>query len=700
MNPEARRGTVEGGSRTVGRQYLPLGIDVCGLECLVVGGGRIGTRKALTLSRAGARVTVLSPEISPRLAGAAARGEISWRRGAYDPEALRDRALVVAATDDPRLNLAVREDCERLGVLSCVVSPGRASRVVFPAVHRADGLTVAVHSDGRDCAASRRARDRIAEVMRAPRTGRARLCVLGLERGRVPEEFFAELDRAAGRLRGVLLTGRDFSEAMILSTCRRWECWFLAASPAAGARELRGLIHERSGLLLEEEMAGFRLESGPAASLRLLEVACGLRSSLPGETEIVGQLRDARDRFLPESSSPLRRTVDHVLHLQRRIRRDAGLVPVGGGWVARTLSQVTAGRSGRATPRVVVLGMGGLGTKLRDRLAREGLKVSAVSRRVAQDVEGVHPSERLEELLDAADVAVVTSAGEEEREKLSRRRRAGLLRVVDLSSASGLGRIGRPELSGADADGIAAARALAFEHALKPAPNCLGGSRLRLGARGSRLSRVQVGEALRFIGQVAPAAEFEVVAMDTPGDRDRSTPLPAVAAEDFFTRDLDRALLEGRIDLAAHSAKDLPSSVPDGLVVAALLPSFAPWECLVAKNGRTLAELPPGAVVGTSSARRREWLLARRPDLVPREVRGNVHGRVEQLDAGEFDALILAAAGLIRLNLAGRITQVFDLEDFAPPAGQGSLALLVRAGDGRLRRALGPLDLGDRRGLP
>jgi hydroxymethylbilane synthase len=173
-----------------------------------------------------------------------------------------------------------------------------------------------------------------------------------------------------------------------------------------------------------------------------------------------------------------------------------------------------------------------------------------------------------------------------------------------------------------------------------------------------------------------------------------------VAETDFFTRDLDRALLDGRIDLAVHSAKDLPARLPGGLAVAALTPAFAPRDALVSRRGQPLGELPPGARVGTSSDRRRQQLLALRSDLAPCDVRGNVPDRVRQLEAGRYDALVLAVAGLVRLGMEEHIAQVFGLSEFPPAPGQGALALLVRRSDRRLRRALARLDLGDRRDLP
>ncbi len=385
-----------------GRRYLPLGVDVSNLPCLVVGGGRVGSRKALTLAEAGARVTVLAPEISESLREALESGDIAWERAVYHAESLEGQRLVVAATDDSALNIRIGGEADAQGILACVVSSGRSSRVIFPAVHRRGDLTVAVHSDGRDPVAARRTRDSLALL--------------------------------------------------------------LAAEPGNGAALDRGNI--------------------------------------------------------------------------------------------------------------------------------------------------------------------------------------------------------------------------------------------RVGGRGSALSVAQMNEALVSLRALLPGTPFEVKTLETPGDRDKHTPLPTVREEDFFTRDLDDALLSGDIDLAVHSAKDLPVPLPDGLCVAALLPATIPWECLVAREADSLSTLPAGARVGTSSERRRERLGALRPDLEPREIRGDIPDRLAQLDDGKFDALILAAVGLVRLGLTDRITQVFTPREFPPMPGQGALALMVREADTALRHALAPLDLGDREGLP
>ena len=149
------------------RHYLPLGLDLTGWECLVVGGGRVGARKAATLASAGARVTLVSPELGPAAAQAARNGAFRWRRARYAADHLDGIRLVVAATDNAALNLQIGQEASARGLLFCIASSGRSSSVIFPAIHRRDGLTVAVHSDGRRCARSRSLRDRIAQVLDA-----------------------------------------------------------------------------------------------------------------------------------------------------------------------------------------------------------------------------------------------------------------------------------------------------------------------------------------------------------------------------------------------------------------------------------------------------------------------------------------------------------------------------------------------------
>ncbi len=148
------------------RRYLTLGIDVSGWKCVVVGGGPIGTRKALKLAGGGARVTVVAPALGARLRAAAAAGKLAWRRARYAPACLAGARLAVAATDDPALNARIARDAEARGALCCVASPGRLSRVIFTAACERGGVAVAVHTHGRRCGLARRVRDAVRTLLR------------------------------------------------------------------------------------------------------------------------------------------------------------------------------------------------------------------------------------------------------------------------------------------------------------------------------------------------------------------------------------------------------------------------------------------------------------------------------------------------------------------------------------------------------
>lgn len=200
---------------------------------------------------------------------------------------------------------------------------------------------------------------------------------------------------------------------------------------------------------------------------------------------------------------------------------------------------------------------------------------------------------------------------------------------------------------------------------------------LRVGARPSLLSRRQVemlAEQLAVKG-----VDVRFVALTTLGDRDLTRPIAALGAEDCFTGDITAALLAGEIDLAVHSAKDLPLAPTAGIVDAAVLPRGSAEEVLVSRTGATLAELPAGARVGTSCVRRTSQLRRRRPDLAVASIRGAVPDRVAAVDRGEFDAVILAAAGLDRLQLSHRIVQRFGFHEFLPAAAQGAIVVQSRA---------------------
>jgi uroporphyrinogen III methyltransferase/synthase len=207
----------------------------------------------------------------------------------------------------------------------------------------------------------------------------------------------------------------------------------------------------------------------------------------------------------------------------------------------------------------------------------------------------------------------------------------------------------------------------------------------RVGTRGSRLARVQTQDALDRLAALFAGLSFETVVVDTPGDRDLKTDLRESPA-DFFTRDLDDALRERRIDLAVHSAKDLPDPVPADLDWFWLPWREDPRDAWVLPPGKRMADLPAAPVVGVSSARREAYCRQRLPGAVLKPIRGSILSRLEQLDVGAFDAVLMAGAALNRLGLSERVAEWIPLTEGSVPAGQGYLAVTFRLGDPALTR--------------
>lgn len=211
---------------------------------------------------------------------------------------------------------------------------------------------------------------------------------------------------------------------------------------------------------------------------------------------------------------------------------------------------------------------------------------------------------------------------------------------------------------------------------------------LRIGTRGSPLALAQahmVEEALKASGAVT-----EVVVMSTSGDRIIDRALMDIGGKGLFTQEIEDALLDGRLDLAVHSAKDMPTVLPDGLILAGYLPREDVRDCLVTVSGHRLTELPYGAKVGTASLRRGALVRRIRPDLRIEVFRGNVQTRLTKLRDGVVSATLLARAGLRRLGLEDVATEVLDINAFPPAVGQGAIAIETRAGDDTLAAALAP----------
>ncbi len=215
---------------------------------------------------------------------------------------------------------------------------------------------------------------------------------------------------------------------------------------------------------------------------------------------------------------------------------------------------------------------------------------------------------------------------------------------------------------------------------------------LRIGTRGSRLALWQAEHTAERIGRLPDAPAVEVVKIRTEGDRIVDVPLSAVSGQAFFTKEIEQALLDGRVDLAVHSMKDLATRIPEGLTIAAVPEREDPRDVVVSRDGSPLDKLPAGARVGTSSLRRRALVMRLRPDLELAELRGNVPTRLEKLREGRYDAIVLAAAGPKRLGLEEHIAEFLAPESFPPAVSQGALAIETRADDEATRRWIRPLD--------
>ncbi|WP_337909483.1 hydroxymethylbilane synthase [Vibrio cholerae] len=218
---------------------------------------------------------------------------------------------------------------------------------------------------------------------------------------------------------------------------------------------------------------------------------------------------------------------------------------------------------------------------------------------------------------------------------------------------------------------------------------------IRIATRQSPLALWQANYVKDALMAAHPGLQVELVTMVTRGDVILDTPLAKVGGKGLFVKELEIAMLEGRADLAVHSMKDVPVDFPDGLGLVTICEREDPRDAFVSNTYAKIEDLPSGAIVGTCSLRRQCQLKAARPDLVIKELRGNVGTRLSKLDAGEYDAIILAAAGLKRLELESRIRSFIEPEQSLPAVGQGAVGIECRVDDQRVRALLAPLNHAD-----
>lgn len=214
---------------------------------------------------------------------------------------------------------------------------------------------------------------------------------------------------------------------------------------------------------------------------------------------------------------------------------------------------------------------------------------------------------------------------------------------------------------------------------------------IRVATRGSLLALTQTGWVIDRLKELNPGTEFELHTFKTVGDKVLDVALSQIGGKGLFTKELEDALLDGRADLAVHSLKDMPTELPPGLVLGCIPDREDPRDVVITRDGARFAELPAGALIGTSSLRRVAQLRAQRPDLQYVSIRGNVDTRLRKLEEGQVSGLVMAAAGLHRVGFAARITEYLDPAYCLPAPGQGALAIEIRETDGRTGQVAGRL---------
>ncbi len=215
-------------------------------------------------------------------------------------------------------------------------------------------------------------------------------------------------------------------------------------------------------------------------------------------------------------------------------------------------------------------------------------------------------------------------------------------------------------------------------------------SRLRIASRESALALWQSQHIKQRLEKLYPGLEVEINGMTTQGDKILDVPLARIGGKGLFVKELESSMLAGDTDIAVHSMKDVPMEFPPGLELAAICERESPYDAFISNQYETLEQLPEGAVLGTSSLRRQCQIAALRPDLQIRTLRGNVNTRLAKLDAGEFDAIVLAESGMRRLGFDDRISQVLE-QSCLPAVGQGALGIECRSDDEQIRALLAPL---------
>ncbi len=497
---------------------------------------------------------------------------------------------------------------------------------------------------------------------------------------------------------------------IVLSTCNRMEIYIHSAAGRECAARVTGSLVSRFDCTGEIIQRHFYALHDEAAARHLFRVASGLDSQVLGETEILGQVKAARlsgresglaGAFL---DSLFAKAVETGIEVRARTGISRGSVSIS-SVVMKIFRERFAPLRDR---KAMIIGAGKVASSLGAYLREEGIKGVFVANRTYEKAraiagecggEAVH-FDRLREKLGEVDIVVSSTAcphvvlKKKMLEEVLKTGRGPLL-LLDLAVPRDIDPAikGMPGTLLYDLDDLKPVVEENYKNRLKEAARAeeiigealktlyTGKPPLRIGTRTSPLALKQVEEVLGYLRDCGVTLNAEIVGIDTAGDRDRSVPISEMEGTDFFTGEIEEALLNRRVDIAVHSAKDLADSLPEGVRVAAVTRCIDRCDALISKNNLPLEKLPRGAKVAASSSRRKKQLKSYRDDLDIVDIRGNVEERLKKFDESGLDAMVLAACGLKRLGLEHRIAQRIPVEILEPHPLQGRLAVETRRED-------------------
>ncbi|MFQ5866899.1 MAG: glutamyl-tRNA reductase [bacterium] len=552
------------------------------------------------------------------------------------------------------------------------------------------------------------------------------LILIGISHKTAPlkiRERFAFSRKRLGEALSKLLEMESIDEAVILSTCNRVEIYTCINDMEMGQVELRNFLVNYHHLEENRNSKYLYLLKDKEAIKHLFRVASGLDSQVIGENQILGQVKSAylQAKEMGTTNGLFNRLFQKASAVGKLVRTKTRISQgnLSIGKVAlKMLEEFWQRLTGK---KILIIGTGKIGELVTKYLKDREVSGVFIANRtyenaclLASKVGGKAVRfDRLKEELKEADIVISATASPHliiKREIISEimELRRKTLVIMDLA----LPRDVDPEVKNVsnvilynldDLNSIIESNHKQRKEEAKRAEKIVEeetekfvdnfgrssmphiNSIIRIGTRPSPLALKQVGEIIALLKRINPHQKFEIIEIETTGDGDKETPLEKLEGTDFFTREIEQALINREIDLAVHSAKDLPESIPNGLTIAAISESVDSYDVLVSKRNLKLDELPYRARIGTSSLRRKTQLQAYRNDFKIVDIRGNIEERLRKLDNSDLDAIVIAAIGLVRLGLEKRIVQRIPFDILQPHPLQGSLALEIREKDERTK---------------